>query len=582
MRIRHLWIDNFRGIESLDWAIPNDQRLIALIGPGDTGKSTILEAIYLLLSDRWIIPFNDVDFHGIDLNSPIRIRALLTQLPPGLMKDTTLGLWLSGADQAGGPTQDPEDGTEPALLVELQVDSALEPIWAVIRLDGQRQPLSAAMRRQFSTFRVDDRADVQLRWSRTSALGRLSSASGADREALAHASRAAQDALANRENAPLAQLVTEVQHRSNAIGASHFQGLRAGLDTSRSAMGASLALYEGAVPLTSYGLGTRRLTSLAAQQLAASDRAIALVDELESGLEPHRAVRLLEFLKEDRGYAQVFVTTHSPVVVEQAQLSNLATVQNQDGRCVVTHLGGAFGVAQRIQRARPSSLLARRVIVVEGKTEHGLILECLQTWDDDNALLGLPTSAGKGAAIQDAGGGSEVAPRVQTLIQLGYSAAGLLDNDDKSVERAVTRAVNSGALIVRWQAGHCTEQEVCSGLEAEDLTEFLHLGVELRGSESTVIHELNQSGSYNDAFTLDVRSWIGSDLTIEDARRWVAATAIDGKWFKTVDSARELAKWILKKRGQPSLSTTMERLDQIRRFVYETPEAEASRDDSDA
>ena len=123
-------------------------------------------------------------------------------------------------------------------------------------------------------------------------------------------------------------------------------------------MGAALALYEGAVPLTSFGLGTRRLTSLAAQQLAAVSNAIALVDELESGLEPHRSVRLLDFLTRDTGYDQVFVTTHSPVVVEQAEIASLATVQNRDGQCLVTHLGGASEVAQRIRRARPRRLRA--------------------------------------------------------------------------------------------------------------------------------------------------------------------------------------------------------------------------------
>ena len=46
-------------------------------------------------------------------------------------------------------------------------------------------------------------------------------------------------------------------------------------------MGAALALYEDAIPLTSYGLGSRRLASLAVQQLAAGLRWVAVVDELD-------------------------------------------------------------------------------------------------------------------------------------------------------------------------------------------------------------------------------------------------------------------------------------------------------------
>ena len=192
-------------------------------------------------------------------------------------------------------------------------------------------------------------------------------------------------------------------------------------------------------------------------------------------------------------------------------------------------------MAQRMRRTRPSSLLARKVIVTEGKTEYGLLLECLQVWDAENSPLGLPTSAGQGVAIQDGGGGSEVAPRVQALVQLGYRVAGLLDNDDPSIDGAVMEASKSGALIVRWRTANCIEQEVCSGLQTRGLTEFLRLAVDLRGSEATVIHELNKSDSTVKISTLDVGNWAAASIPFEEARRRVSTAAIAGKWFKTVN-----------------------------------------------
>lgn len=43
MRLRRLGIENFRGVRSLDWRhIPETA---ALVGPGDSAKSTILDAI---------------------------------------------------------------------------------------------------------------------------------------------------------------------------------------------------------------------------------------------------------------------------------------------------------------------------------------------------------------------------------------------------------------------------------------------------------------------------------------------------------------------------------------------------------
>lgn len=72
MRVRQLSIENFRGIRRLDWTLPVGQRLITLIGPGDSGKSTILEAVHLLLGDRWSVSFSDVDFFNVDPATPIQ------------------------------------------------------------------------------------------------------------------------------------------------------------------------------------------------------------------------------------------------------------------------------------------------------------------------------------------------------------------------------------------------------------------------------------------------------------------------------------------------------------------------------
>ncbi len=52
--IRHLNIRNFRGIQTLDWHV--DGRVICLVGPGDSAKTTVLEAIELALLPRWSTP----------------------------------------------------------------------------------------------------------------------------------------------------------------------------------------------------------------------------------------------------------------------------------------------------------------------------------------------------------------------------------------------------------------------------------------------------------------------------------------------------------------------------------------------
>jgi putative ATP-dependent endonuclease of OLD family len=571
VRLRRLWVQNFRGIKQLDWKLPTEQRLITLVGPGDSGKSTILEAIHYLLGDRWNISFADTDFFNVDVAQSILIKSLVVDVPDSLKKETAFGLWMSGVDQDGEPTQDPEDGLEPALMVQLTVDAELEPRWSVIRVDGSEQFLTSWQRRAFSTFKVDDRTDAQLRWSRNSPLGRLSAGHGGERSALAAASRAARDALADHGNSSLTELAGKVQDRANKIGGGSFVDIRPGLDASRSSMGAALALYEDVIPLTSYGLGSRRLASLAVQQLAAGSRSIAVVDELESGLEPHRAVRLLNYLLLDDGYSQVIVTTHSPVIVEQARIENLATVQRSAGTIVVSALGDADDLMQRLRRARPSSLLARRVVVAEGKTEHGLLLDCIDAWDSQRVDNGLSTAAGEGVAIQDGSGGTEVGPRAEALKRLGFIVAAFVDNDDRGVDAGIAAAATAGVEIIRWDFGLNTEKQICADLTAEGLTGLIELGIGRRSSQDTVRQDLDSVTPESPVCSLVVQDWLDDGTTLESARERVAAAALNRKWFKDVEGGRALGRWIMDNYAKDELASTVAHLEKVRTFVYPAP-----------
>lgn len=567
MRVRQLSIENFRGVKKLGWTLPVSQRLITLIGPGDSGKSTILEAIHLLLGDRWNVSFSDVDFYGVDPSEAIRIEAVLTDVPASLLKDNAFGFWQSGLAADGQVHQEPEDGLVPCLVVRLTVDESLEPQWEVVRVDGSGRSLTSSQRREFSTFRVDDRTDAQLRWSRSSALGRMSAKDGAAREALAGAERAAREALHGHDSTALNELVKEVQHRANEVGSSDFKAVRAGLDASRSGMGANLALYEDVVPLMSYGLGSRRLVSLAVQQMAAGERAIAVIDELESGLEPHRAVRLLNYLDSDP-YSQVFVTTHSPVVVEQAPIESLSVVQTSDGEVTITSLGDADEVMRALRRAAPSSLLARKVVIGEGKTEHGLLVACFGAWDRERNAAGLTSSAGEGLAIQDGNGGEKAANRAEAMAPLGCSVLALIDNDVRTADPHVDVAEQAGATVVRWEYDHCIESQVCAQLDAVELQDFISLGVQHRGAESTVLDDIKVIGQAQ-VPSLVVVDWLHT-YTIEQARRFVALAASHGRrgWFKDVDAGRALGEWLLERRTSPNLEIVFAKLDQIKTFVY--------------
>jgi len=72
-RIRKLEIRNFRAIRILDWCPSSGVN--CLIGPGDSGKSTVLDAIDFCLGARRNLVISDTDFHSLDVTQPISIAA---------------------------------------------------------------------------------------------------------------------------------------------------------------------------------------------------------------------------------------------------------------------------------------------------------------------------------------------------------------------------------------------------------------------------------------------------------------------------------------------------------------------------
>jgi hypothetical protein len=92
--------------------------LNCLIGPGDAGKSSVLDAIDLCLSARRSVSFSDADFHGLNVNEPISLSITLGELDDGLKSMEAYGNYLRSYDAATGKIDDePENGNETALTL---------------------------------------------------------------------------------------------------------------------------------------------------------------------------------------------------------------------------------------------------------------------------------------------------------------------------------------------------------------------------------------------------------------------------------------------------------------------------------
>ncbi len=138
VRIRKIKIENFRSIKSLTWRPAPG--INCLIGTGDSGKSTIIDAIDFCLCARRTVQFNDSDFHNLDVETPISISLILGALDDALKNIEAYGLFLHGFDAATGEVEDePEKDLEPVLTLNLTVGSDLEPAWSLVSARAQAQ-----------------------------------------------------------------------------------------------------------------------------------------------------------------------------------------------------------------------------------------------------------------------------------------------------------------------------------------------------------------------------------------------------------------------------------------------------------
>lgn len=460
MRIRRLEIENFRGVRALDWR--HIDECAALVGPGDSGKSTILDAIERVLSPKWNITVDDTDFWDLQTGAPIVIRATLTDLAPNFYRDTKFGLLLHGFDKAtgGAVRASGDEGEEHALVVELRVDASLEPIWAVLDADGASQPFLARDREALGMLRVGGYVDQHLGWSRGSVLTRLTESGDAVGAVLAEATRQARSGLKTDGLDKLSAAATKVEALAKNVGVAPRNALVPHLDASSLSVAAgALSLHDGRVPARRSGLGTRRLLAVAMQREAATQAGLTLVDEFEQGLEPHRIRRLLRVLRgrapegDALAKGQLILTTHSPTVLNELNASEVAVTRRAgDGTVTVKYLPAA--VAYVLART-PEALLATKVVVAEGATEEGLCHALDEVWTQETGV----SFGYRGIAIVDGGGGTQPAEIAGHLAALGYEVALLIDSDAKA---KVSKA--AGATVLAWPDGVCTEERLAADL----------------------------------------------------------------------------------------------------------------------
>ena len=474
MRIVQIEIRNFRGIRKLDWN--PSPGMNCLIGPGDSTKTTILDAIDLALNPRTNYLADDTHFYNLDLTTSATVTVTLVDMPPDFYSDRRYGLHLRGwNDTTKTLFDEPGDGLTDALSIRVEIDpKTLEVRWSIFndRLSSESDPPSFRFKdaNELSTTRLGPYAERHLAWGRQSILNRIGEG-GKMNEQLAVASRAARDAFRASNKDIFAAPTARAEKLSKHFSVPVRQAFAAELDIHSSAItSGGVALHDGNLPLRTLGTGSSRLIVSALQHNARGPH-IALVDEIEHGLEPHRIARLLKFLlqppvDDDDGNSsgvavapQIFLTTHSEVVVRELRAQDIHAVRCQDGETKVRSVALTAetpDAAQRHLRSVPEAFLARRILVGEGRTECGLLRGLDVCWTRG----GNESFALRGVVAVDGGGVPKAVTLMQHLADLGYECLALLDSDKPPSPESVKKVEVAGGVVLQWPDACATDERI--------------------------------------------------------------------------------------------------------------------------
>ena len=547
--IRQISIECFRGIKSLKWNPMPGMNVI--LGGGDVGKTTILEAIALLLSPSNTLNLFEADYWQRDSESEFTIQTIFS-LPSSsdISQQPKLALpWAwNGSDAVQPPMSDDGDDdmpppSKPVYRFQVRGTAELEISWEIVQPNGEVDHLPAALRRQIGVVRLggDERNDRDLRLVYGSALDRLLADKGLkSRISQKLAKFDLNQMLAEDANKALVKLDEALEKASLPskleLGLTTSQGLSIG-----ALIGLLAASDEGvSLPLASWGAGTRRMATLQIAAATEAESRITVIDELERGLEAYRVRKLTQTLQIEA--TQSFVTTHSAVAISAADQAHLWYL-DPDGH--IGHLPREKIARQ--QDRDPETFLCRLAIIAEGQTEIGFASYLLERVIDGGML-------NHGLRVCHGQGNEATLVLLAAMAATGLRFGGFADNEGKFCGRWSTLKTKMGEMLFQWDAGS-TEQNVIAHLPGDKLT-ALFTGADLDLSARRRFTLAERLGISDRSLEAIEAKAAADAIALRDLVIAAATGSTDGApdddsiklwkrhgsaWFKTQRGGRELA-----------------------------------------
>jgi putative ATP-dependent endonuclease of OLD family len=537
MQIRRLQIHNFRGIADLTWC--PSPGINVLIGPGDAGKTTMLDAIALALSPQPSQAAADNDYRNGDTTLPFTIQVVLGNLSPELAARVyPPPLWGWNANDCElhpGPNE--ALGHEPVLNIQLAATSDLELVYQLLQPGNEPLSLSVPVRAAMGLWNVTATraSDAQLRMSRGSLLERA-----LGREPLrAPAVMAMQRSGQSMDIPPeAAESIARVADQLRDAGIEFEELALALVPTAGQSPVQLVTLVAksggGMVPLTSFGRGSQQMAmvTLAASKIV--ETPIAVIDEVETGLEPYRQRALLAKLRTIvTGGGQAFMTTHSPTVLARLTAGEAWRVRRSE-----THtLDPIAGELSRLLARDPEALLARLPVICEGNTEVGVAQAFFEAiYPGDVSTLGVH--------LVDAGGHDSALQYATALAAREPCVVALVDNELFASGRRASLASMANVHLCTPVGGRCIECAIANALPSDALDAL----VSLPGKDGAYVNVSARLQAVSEALGRQCRDSIAELLIQYDEAAVsgaVGEAAAKGAWFKTTPAGQELGRFLI-------------------------------------
>lgn len=484
-KIHSLKIENYRGIKDFEQSF-DSKSLICLIGRGDSGKTTVLNAISAALTPSWDYKFYDSDFYNVEIDSSIIIEVSLFDLPDELMTDSKFGLHKRLLTKDNLISDDLDVEGDDLLTIRLRVDKNLEPIWKVVngRENQQNIEIRASDRSKLNVFIVSDYIDRHFTWGKGTPLYSLLKKDDNDIDTIlieAHreAHKKTKSIVSVTDN--FKTVVDSIKEYASGIGLSVSE-LDTYIDFINLLMReGSIALHDDiGIPYRLKGKGTKRLLSIAIQMEVAKQGGIILIDEVEQGLEPDRVKYLVNQLKNNSN-GQVFITTHSNNVIVELDAQDIYLKKN-DNKELFHFKEDDF---QQILRINPNAFFSKRVLVCEGATEVGVcraINNHRVAQNKENLeMLGISLVDGKGDSFVQYS---------KLLKSAGYDTCVFCDSDKELINIQKSNLLDAGIKVIDCDEGNSIEKQIFNDATWETINALVDYAISLRGEES-ILNQLS-------------------------------------------------------------------------------------------